>query len=86
LKSPAKLLALQKLTCVYNPDDHTEPDMRNEQFVAVGLLTQRDLDVLGSGFRRAFPLNDAADFAPLLRRLDEVSRHSAEMSMPQNRV
>ena len=47
--------------------------MRNEHFVAVGLLTQRDLDVLGSGFRRAFPLNDSADFAPLLRRIDEAS-------------
>jgi hypothetical protein len=46
--------------------------MRNEPFVAVGLLTQRDLDVLGSGFRRAFPLTDSADFAPLLKRLDEA--------------
>jgi hypothetical protein len=47
--------------------------MRSEHFVAVGLLTQRDLDVLGSGFRRAFPLNDTADFAPLLRQIDEAS-------------
>lgn len=51
--------------------------MRSDQFVAVGLLTQRDLDVLGSGFRRAFPLNDTADFAPLLRRIDEASRRPA---------
>jgi hypothetical protein len=48
--------------------------MRSEHFVAVGLLTQRDLDVLGSGFRRAFPLHHTADFAPLLKRLDEVSQ------------
>ena len=46
--------------------------MRNEPFVAVGLLTQRDLDVLGSGFRRAFPLTDPADFAPLLKRIDDA--------------
>jgi hypothetical protein len=46
--------------------------MRNERFVAVGLLTQRDLDVLGSGFHRAFPLNHSADFAPLLKRIDEA--------------
>lgn len=52
--------------------------MRNEPFVAVGLLTQRDLDVLGSGFRRAFPLNDTADFAPLLRRIDEANRRRGE--------
>ena len=46
--------------------------MRSEHFVAVGLLTQRDLDVLGSGFHRAFPLTDTADFAPLLKRIDEA--------------
>ncbi len=51
--------------------------MRNEPFVAVGLLTQRDLDVLGSGFHRAFPLKDSADFEPLLRRIDEAVRRSA---------
>ena len=48
--------------------------MRSEPFVAVGLLTQRDLQVLGSGFRRAFPLNDTADFAPLLKAIDEASQ------------
>jgi hypothetical protein len=50
--------------------------MRNEPFVAAGLLTQRDLDVLGSGFRRAFPLTDSADFAPLLKRIDEAIERS----------
>ncbi len=48
--------------------------MRNEDYVAVGLLTRRDLDVLGSGFRRAYPLNDTTDFTELLRRIDEVDR------------
>jgi hypothetical protein len=57
--------------------------MRNEPFVAVGLLTQRDLDVLGSGFRRAFPLNDTADFAPILARIDEACRRRAEARMPR---
>jgi len=52
--------------------------MRSEHFVAVGLLTQRDLDVLGSGFRRAFPLNNAEDFAPLLRRIDEAYRQQTQ--------
>jgi hypothetical protein len=46
--------------------------MSNDGFVAVGLLTRRDLDVLGSGFRRAYPLGDTADFSALLRLLDEV--------------
>jgi hypothetical protein len=48
--------------------------MPNEPFVAVGLLTQRDLDVLGSGFRRAFPLQPTTDFTSLLKRIDEADR------------
>jgi hypothetical protein len=58
--------------------------MGNERFVAVGLLTQRDLDVLGSGFRRAFPLTDSADFAPLLKRIDEVVQRSNHLSSVSN--
>jgi hypothetical protein len=37
--------------------------MSNDHFVAVGLLTRRDLDVLGSGFRRAYPLDQTAKLA-----------------------
>jgi hypothetical protein len=46
--------------------------MSNEPFVAVGLLTRRDLDVWGSGFRRAFPLNRVTDFDYLLSQIDEA--------------
>ena len=46
--------------------------MSSDNFVAVGLLTRRDLDVLGSGFRRAFPLEETTDFTPLLDLIDEV--------------
>jgi hypothetical protein len=45
--------------------------MPNERFVLVGLLTQRDLDVIGSGFRRAFPLNNTPDYTSLLIKIDE---------------
>ncbi len=48
--------------------------MPNERFVAVGLLTRRDLDVLGSGFRRAFPLNNSTDFTSLLVEIDQAER------------
>lgn len=44
--------------------------MSSERFVAVGLLTRRDLDVWGSGFRRAFPLQNTAEFDALLSRVD----------------
>ena len=46
--------------------------MPSERFVAVGLLTRRDLDVLGSGFRRAFPLNNTTDFTALLAQIDQA--------------
>jgi hypothetical protein len=46
--------------------------MSNDHFVAVGLLTRRDLDVLGSGFRRAYPLDQTAKFSDLLSLIDEA--------------
>ena len=54
--------------------------MGSEAFVAVGLLTRRDLDVLGSGFRRAYPLREDTDFGDLLRRIDEVDRARSRAS------
>jgi hypothetical protein len=52
--------------------------MSSDNFVAVGLLTRRDLDVLGSGFRRAYPLEETTDFTALLRRIDEVDGKDRE--------
>ena len=46
--------------------------------VAIGLLTQRDLDKLGSGFRRAIPLDGSGDFEELLARIDEAERKARE--------
>ena len=48
--------------------------MSSERFVAVGLLTRRDLDVLGSGFRRAYPLKDTTDFTALLIEIDQTDQ------------
>ncbi|WP_322963080.1 hypothetical protein [Sphingomonas fuzhouensis] len=45
---------------------------RPDAIVAVGLLTQRDLDVLGSGFRRSFPVSEDAAFDDLLQALDSI--------------
>ena len=47
-----------------------------DKVVAIGLLTQRDLDVLGVGFRRAFPLNHDTDFEALLGAIDAADHHS----------
>jgi hypothetical protein len=46
--------------------------MTDDRIVAVGLLTRRDLDVLGRGFLRHFPVAEDDQFADLLAKLDGV--------------
>lgn len=41
-----------------------------DPIVAIGLLTQNDLNLLGSGFRRAFRVDDAPMFDDLLEAID----------------
>lgn len=43
-----------------------------DKIVSVGLLTQRDLDVLGTSFTRHFPVPRDDIFSDLLRKLDAV--------------
>ena len=42
------------------------------RIVAIGLLTQHELDLLGRGFDRAFPLDEELVFEELLRAIDEA--------------
>lgn len=44
------------------------------QIVAIGLLTQHELELLGQGFDRVFPLNDELAFEDLLRAIDEAEQ------------
>jgi hypothetical protein len=48
----------------YPSDDEEEP------IVAIGLLTENDLNLLGSGFRRAFRVDDSPVFDDLLAAID----------------
>jgi len=43
-----------------------------DEIVSIGLLTARDLEILGQGFRRHFPVRDDELFKDLLARLDEL--------------
>ena len=45
-----------------------------ERIVAVGLLTQRDLNLLGPTFERVWPVEDAPSFNELLRAIDEADK------------
>jgi hypothetical protein len=42
----------------------------DERIVAIGLLTKRDLRLLGPAFDRAWPVGDALQFEGLLRAID----------------
>ena len=46
----------------------------HERIVAVGLLTQRELNILGPTFDRAWPIEEAPQFEELLRAIDEADR------------
>ena len=46
----------------------------DERIVAIGLLTERDLRLLGRAFDRAWPVGDASQFENLLREIDEAEQ------------
>lgn len=46
--------------------------MNQDRIVAVGLLTSRDIKLLGPTFDRLWPIEDAPEFAELLRAIDEA--------------
>lgn len=45
-----------------------------DRIVAVGLLTQRELNLLGPTFERVWPVEDAPSFNELLRAIDDADR------------
>ncbi|HVJ01915.1 MAG TPA: hypothetical protein VM662_07000 [Sphingomonas sp.] len=46
----------------------------NKRIVAVGLLTEFDLERLGAGFSRAWPVDSAPCFGELLAQIDAADR------------
>jgi hypothetical protein len=46
-----------------------------ERIVAIGLLTERDLNLLGPTFERAWPVEEVPEFDRLLRAIDEADRN-----------
>jgi hypothetical protein len=52
----------------------------DERIVAVGLLTQQDLNLLGPTFERAWPVEDAPfAFEQLLQAIDQADREVQEV-------
>jgi hypothetical protein len=46
----------------------------DNRIVAIGLLTARDLERLGTSFTRAYPIDETPCFGELLRAIDEADR------------
>jgi hypothetical protein len=46
----------------------------DERIVAVGLLTERDLSLLGPTFDRVWPVEEAPNFDELVRAIDEADQ------------
>jgi hypothetical protein len=52
--------------------------LAEERIVAVGLLTQREVELLGHGFSRLWPIDDSPCFTELLEAIDEAERRLQE--------
>jgi hypothetical protein len=50
----------------------------SERIVAVALLTERDLSLLGPTFDRVWPVEDTPSFNELLRAIDKADRDLRE--------
>jgi hypothetical protein len=48
--------------------------MGDRRIVAVALVTSQELQLLGEGFSRAWPVDEAPCFEELLRAIDEAER------------
>ena len=48
--------------------------MAKDRIIAIGLLTQRDVDVLGQGFSRLWPVDRTPCFTDLLQAIDDADR------------
>jgi hypothetical protein len=55
-----------------------------ERIVAVGLLTQSELNLLGPSFERAWPIEDAPEFSELLRAIDEADARLRQEAEPRD--
>lgn len=60
--------------------------MPKERIVAIGLLTQREVELLGSGFQRLWPVDKTPCFTDLLQAIDEADRELQKDPKLQNDV
>ena len=52
--------------------------MPDRRIVAVGLLTQREVELLGHGFSRLWPVDETPCFTELIKAIDDADRELEE--------
>ena len=52
--------------------------MDQDRVIAIGLLTGRDIDLLGPTFTRLWPIDEAPAFSDLIQAIDEADRALAQ--------
>ena len=57
-----------------------------DKIVAVGLLTRRDLQVLGSSFDRLWPIDQSPKFEGLLEAIDNADRDLQRAQAPGDAI
>ena len=53
--------------------------MAKERIVAVGLLTQREVELLGHGFSRLWPVDETPCFQELLQAIDDADKELSRL-------
>ena len=59
--------------------------MSEERIVAIGLLTEGDLQRLGDTFTRLWPVDRSTDFSDLLQEIDEADERLRQKLRPEVR-
>ena len=71
-------MAVERLRSFARPDARTMVAMEDDRIVAVGLLTQTNLNMLGNSLKLVFAVNDEAEeFDELLQALDRLGERRA---------
>ena len=60
--------------------------MPKDRIVAVALLTESDLTMLGPTFTRAWPVEDAPVFGQLLREIDKADIELGRRANPREKT
>ena len=55
-------------------DNYASPPRSSQKIVALGLLTEDDLQKLGSSFSRIYPVDEVPCFGELLHAIDEADQ------------